>query len=148
MSLNIRLLEQSFDLVKSHGMDFVSSFYDNLFADYPEVRPLFTRAEPNEQKKKLLGSLALVVANLRNPTVLADALRGLGARHVSYGVSPAHYPIVGSTLLKTFAQFLGEDWTPEVRQAWIDAYTAIVQLMLEGTEKPAEVAQPRGPAVS
>jgi hemoglobin-like flavoprotein len=27
---------------------------------------------------------------------------------------------------------LNDDWTPEVKQAWIDAYDAITTLMLEG----------------
>jgi hypothetical protein len=34
-----------------------------------------------EQKKKLLGALALVIQNLRKPDVLAVALKGLGQRH-------------------------------------------------------------------
>jgi len=30
---------------------------------------------------------------------------------------------------------LGDDWTPEVSQAWADGYKAIVQLMLAGHEE-------------
>ncbi|MEY2858412.1 MAG: hypothetical protein RLZZ74_2725, partial [Cyanobacteriota bacterium] len=29
-------------------------------------------------------------------------------------------------------------WTPETEQAWTEAYTAITQLMLSGTEYPEE----------
>jgi hemoglobin-like flavoprotein len=39
-----------------------------------------------------------------------------------------HYPIVGAELLKTFEAYLGEDWTPEVKQAWTDAYGAIANI--------------------
>ena len=87
-----------------------------------------------EQKKKLLGALALVIQNLRKPDVLAAALKGLGQRHEAYGVRPEHYPIVGAVLLKTFAVFLGERWTPELRDAWAEAYQAVCTLMLAGTE--------------
>ncbi|WP_421656688.1 globin domain-containing protein [Leptothermofonsia sp. ETS-13] len=45
---------------------------------------------------------------------------------------PEHYPLVGITLIKTFEFYLGKDWTPEVQQAWADAYDAIAALMLEG----------------
>ena len=83
------------------------------------------------------------------PDVLSDALKGLGARHVKYGALPEHYPLVGNALLTTFEQYLGEDWTPEVTQAWVDAYGAITKLMLEGADYAAEeVALESAPANS
>jgi hemoglobin-like flavoprotein len=39
---------------------------------------------------------------------------------------------VGAALLDTFALHLGEAWTPEVKEAWVEAYGAISSLMLEG----------------
>ncbi|MGK7894105.1 MAG: globin domain-containing protein, partial [Xenococcus sp. (in: cyanobacteria)] len=65
---------------------------------------------------------------------LDSALRGLGARHVKYGALPEHYPLVGSALLTTFKQYLGNMWTPEVKQAWVDAYGAISDIMLDGAD--------------
>lgn len=41
MSLNVEILEQSFDKVKPRANEFAASFYENLFQDYPEVKPLF-----------------------------------------------------------------------------------------------------------
>jgi hemoglobin-like flavoprotein len=138
MSLNVDLLEQSFNSVRSNGTEFASQFYASLFADYPEVQPLFSHTNPVEQGKKLFASLVLVVDNLRNPDVLSDAVKGLGTRHVKYGVLPLHYPMVGSTLLKTFAAAMGTDWTPAVQKAWTDAYGAVTELMLEGADYPPE----------
>ena len=45
---------------------------------------------------------------------------------------PEHYPAVGEALLSTFEQYLQQDWTVETRQAWIDAFAAISDLMLNG----------------
>jgi hemoglobin-like flavoprotein len=87
-----------------------------------------------EQKKKLLGALILVIQNLKKPDVLTSALRGLGQRHGTYGVQPEHYPIVGAILLETFADLLGEQWTPAYHQAWAEAYGVITTIMLEGTQ--------------
>jgi nitric oxide dioxygenase len=82
----------------------------------------------------------LVVNNLRNPEALENALKGLGTRHVKYGALPQHYPLVGASLLKTFAMSLEPtDWTPEVQQAWADAYGAVTQLMLDGADYPPEI---------
>ncbi|MEM8673822.1 MAG: globin family protein [Cyanobacteria bacterium P01_G01_bin.67] len=139
--LQVELLEQSFEEIKPQADGFVSSFYENLFTANPEAKPLFDTTNMEEQKKKLLSSLVLVVENLRKPEVLDNALRGLGARHVKYGALPEHYPLVGSALLTTFEQYLGERWTPNTKQAWVDAYGAISEIMLDGADySEAEIA--------
>ena len=134
MSLQVEVLENSFDAIKPQANEFVNSFYENLFTANPEAKPLFDTTDMQAQKKKLLGSLVLVVENLRKPDVLDSALRGLGARHVKYGALPEHYPLVGSALLTTFGQYLGEKWTPEVKQAWTGAYGTISEIMLDGAD--------------
>ena len=138
MSLQVETLEQSFEKIKPYADEFVSSFYENLFSANPEAKPLFGSTDMAAQKKKLLGSLVLVVENLRKPDALSEALKGLGARHVKYGALPEHYPLVGNALLTTFEQYLGPTWTEEVKQAWVEAYGAITQLMLEGADYSSE----------
>lgn len=143
MALNIDLLQSSFQLVQDSHQDFPKAFYANLLGDYPEVRPLFANTRMNEQGDHLFESLRFVVANLHNPELLEKTLRGLGTRHVKYGVLPQHYPLVGNSLLKTLASLTGEAWTPEVKQAWEDAYTAIATVMLDGADYPDETLQLR-----
>ena len=99
MTLNTDLLKTSFDLLAKQKTEFSDLFYQNLFADYPQVKPLFAHTDMNEQAKKLFASLILVVENLSKPDTLTSALRGLGTRHVKYGVFPEHYPMVGGTRL-------------------------------------------------
>ncbi|MBD2692013.1 pentapeptide repeat-containing protein [Anabaena catenula] len=132
MTLNIEILEQSFEKVKPRANEFAASFYDNLFQAHPEVKPLFANTDMVNQQKKLLNSLVLVVENLRNPEALGPVLNALGGRHVGYGAIPNYYEPVGEALLLTFEQYLSEDWTFEVKKAWLDAFTAITALMLKG----------------
>lgn len=139
MALDVQLLQQSFNQIKPRAADFATSFYDTLFTDYPAARPLFADTDMAKQQEKLIKSLVLVVENLRRPDVLSDTLKGLGTRHVQYGALPEHYPMVGQALLKTFAAYLGPDWTLETQQAWTGAYGVITELMLEGADYPPEV---------
>src|SRR6516164_2840084 len=125
MTLQIELLGTSFQATTPCGEEFVTAFYERLFTRFPETRAFFASTDMKEQRKKLLGALALVIQNLRKPEVLVSALGGLGQRHVAYGVRPEHYPIVGAVLLDTFADVLGDDWTPEYHDAWAQAYEAI-----------------------
>jgi hemoglobin-like flavoprotein/uncharacterized protein YjbI with pentapeptide repeats len=141
MSLNVELLEHSFQQIKPQANEFVASFYENLFIAHPEVKPLFANIDMATQQKKLLNALVLVVENLRNPETLGIVLNTLGARHVGYGAIPKYYPAVGEALLNSFEQYLQEDWTPELKQAWVDAFRAITVQMLKGANENYEDVQ-------
>ncbi|WP_019507993.1 globin domain-containing protein [Pleurocapsa sp. PCC 7319] len=132
MSLKIELIEQSLELIKPKSRDFVHSFYQNLFIAYPETKRLFAKTDMKNQEKKLLNSLVLLVESLRQPIILKQILADLGARHKQYGTLPQYYPLVGEILLKTFADYLQQDWTDEVKQAWIETYNTVTNMMLEG----------------
>lgn len=135
MGLNVELLESSFKLVAPKGEALVSRFYERLFKKYPAVKPLFKKTSIKEQKKKLLASLVLVIQNLRHPDKLTPVLQDMGARHVGYGAKPAHYDAVGENLLAVLGECAGPAWTPQVKQAWTDAYGAIKTIMLAGAER-------------
>ena len=136
MSLNIELLEQSFNAVAPKGDQLVETFYRNLFTDYPQVKSLFEQADMADQRKKLLASLKLVVDNLRKPEVLVQALEQMGERHVAYGAEEEHYPAVGATLLKSLAEVAGDLWNDELNDAWAEAYGEISKIMIAGALAP------------
>ncbi|MEG4200560.1 pentapeptide repeat-containing protein [Microcoleus sp. Pol12A5] len=132
MSLNVELLEQSFEKIKPRADEFAASFYEKLFTTHPELKPLFAKTDMAKQQKKLISALVLVVENLRSPEALGPVLNALGGRHIGYGVIPKYYGPVGDALLSAFEQSLQQDWTTEVKLAWTDAYRAITALMLKG----------------
>jgi nitric oxide dioxygenase len=134
MPLNVQVLEESFAYIKPKATQFASRFYFNLFDENPELEPLFANTNMQEQEKKLVQTLVLVVYNLRNLAYLKTLLKDLGERHIRYGTVEAHYPMVGAALLKTFEFYLEKKWTKEVKQAWTDAYGEIVNIMLSGSE--------------
>lgn len=142
MSLNIELLQSSFAQIRKQEAEFTTHFYTNLFADYPEVKPLFANTQMQKQAKQLFKSLVFVVDNLHRSDVLATTLQGLGTRHLQYGVLSEHYPMVGNTLLKSLSICLEREWTPHLEKIWSEAYTAITQLMLSSTERSTELLQP------
>jgi hemoglobin-like flavoprotein len=139
MTLNVELLESSFALVADQGAEFTAKFYDLLLNDNPELRPLFANTHMEKQGVQLFQSLVFTVNHLRDLDTLVKALKGLGTRHVKYGVLPQHYPLVGGALLKTFGDKLGDNWNAETQQAWTDAYGVVTQVMLEGADYPPEI---------
>jgi nitric oxide dioxygenase len=119
------LVEMSFRTIFNEGDAFVDRFYTRLFEIYPEVKLLFEKSNMMLMRKKLLQSLILIVGNLSDPST-AGYLMNLGKSHLAqYGVLPKHFPMLGQALLETLGEFLGEGWTPDVEQAWQDAYVQI-----------------------
>ncbi len=141
LPFDVELVENSFARIRPQLSEFSMSFYANLFIIYPETKPLFAKTDMEIQRQKLAESLILVVLNLRKPNLLIQALRNLGERHTKYGTLPKHYPLVGNALLTTLEQYLREDWTPELKQAWTDAYNLISEIMLEGANSCSNVIQ-------
>ena len=96
-------------------------FYERLFADNPDFRPLF-KNDMRIQGAKLMTMLAIVVYNLPEPDQASTAIRELAVRHVEYGVKLADYSSVGEALLWTLEQALGKDFTRAAREAWSVCY--------------------------
>ena len=135
-SITVRHLRDSAALmpVVDHGP--VEKFYRRLFELAPEVRPMFTR-EIGLQAKKLSEMLSWVVAHLEQPDELVTELRQLGARHGGYGVEINQYAPVGSALIWMFRQTLGDRFTPEMEEAWLEAYAFISFEMERGFREVA-----------
>jgi hemoglobin-like flavoprotein len=138
MHLDLPALETSFDLVAPRGDELMDVFYARLFAAAPAVRPLFAGTDLRRQKGMLLGALVLLRKSLRDLDRIVPALREMGARHVSYGARPEHYPVVGEVLIASMAEIAGDDWRPEYEAAWATAYGIVAATMIDGAES-AEV---------
>jgi nitric oxide dioxygenase len=105
-------------------------FYDRLFELAPQVRAMFP-ADMTEQRRKLMATLAVVVNGLSNLESILPAASALAVRHVAYGAKAEHYPVVGSALLWTLEQGMGDAWTKEVADAWTAAYGRLSGYMIE-----------------
>ncbi|CAN5492220.1 globin family protein [soil metagenome] len=131
----IELVRESFALVQPIAPQAAALFYDNLFEADPQLRALF-RGNMAHQGERLMSMIGSALGLLDRPAALLPVLRSLGARHVPYGVRDAHYATVGAALIKTLGQGLGDAFTSEVREAWIDLYGVISATMIEGTREP------------
>jgi hemoglobin-like flavoprotein len=132
----IQLVQDSFEQVKPIAGVAADLFYDRLFELDANLRPLF-KSDLSEQKHSLMTTLSFAVAGLNRPEAILPAVRQLGARHTGYGVQAHHYQTVGAALLWTLAQGLGEQFTPDVEEAWTAVYTLLAQTMQEGRLEPA-----------
>jgi hemoglobin-like flavoprotein len=126
-------IRDSFNALAPQGDTLMTVFYDKLFHENAGVRSLFPD-DMNGQKKALLGAVALVVKHADDFDAIEDALHQMGARHVAYGTTAAHYPIVRDTLLASLREVAGDLWNDQLEQDWAGALNAVAGAMIAGAE--------------
>jgi len=125
------LVKATVPFLKENGVALTDHFYKRMFAHHPDLKNLFNMG--NQQNSKQQTALAMAVLayaeHIENPGVLMSVLDGIGQKHVSLGIRPEHYGIVGEHLLAAIAEVVGEGATPELLAAWEVAYFQLADLM-------------------
>jgi hemoglobin-like flavoprotein len=122
------LIRDSFAKIAPSAEAVAAMFYGRLFELDPTLRPLF-KGDMAAQGRKLMTMIATAVANLHQLNTVIPAVQHLGEQHLRYGVKDADYDTVGSALLWTLGQGLGDDFTPAMRQAWTECYVTLAGVM-------------------
>ena len=127
----IQIIKTSWKLFRSINPAVVGDvFYTKLFFEYPQVKSLF-KISKEEQSKKLIDMLNIIVGRLDKLEELSDDIAALAIRHAHYGVKPQHYKAVGAALLWTLQQGLGTDWTTDAASAWEACYNTLAGAMIK-----------------
>lgn len=134
MNFNEDLIRSSFAKVGPIADEFTIQFYRSLFSANPGVREMFPE-DLAGQRKKLAQALAVMVGRLSDPDTLGPMLQNMGERHVAYGAKSEHYPAVGAALIQAFEITLKEEFTPDVRDAWLGLYGWVSEQMITGANR-------------
>lgn len=130
-------------------------FYRRLFELEPAYRQLFPD-DMTAQKRKLVRMLAFIVKSVDwveeqwrddiDPSEdLMLVVLALGRRHSHlYKIPPDSYDQVGSALLWTLEQGVGDALTPPVRDAWARLYGLLAQTMQMGSATAVDEANLTG----
>lgn len=131
----ILLVQRSWNQVLPLKEKVAELFYRRLFDLDPPLRRLFT-GDLEDQGAKLMQMITIAVSSLNRLEVLLPAVRELGRRHGTYGVRDEHYDTVATALLWTLEQGLGDEFTAEVKAAWIKTYGVLSRVMRTSHDAP------------
>ncbi|MBV1777250.1 NO-inducible flavohemoprotein [Burkholderiaceae bacterium DAT-1] len=114
----------SVPVLREHGLAITRCFYQRMFAAHPELNNLFNLGNQanGSQQQSLAAAVFAYAANIDNAAALAPVMERIVHKHVSVGITPAHYPIVGRHLIAAIAEVLGDAATPPLLAAWDEAY--------------------------
>ena len=101
-------------------------FYPRMFAEHPELLRVFNSGNQatGEQSRALAASVVAYAVQLVDPAApsFSHVLRRIAYKHVSLGIRPEQYTVVGHHLLAAVGEVLGDAVTPEVADAWAEVY--------------------------
>jgi nitric oxide dioxygenase len=113
-------------VVVAHADEITAHFYSRMFAAHPELLRVFNQGNQatGEQSKALAGSVVAYAVQLIDPEAPSfdHVMRRIAYKHVSLGIRPEQYTIVGEHLLASVGEVLGDAVTPEIAAAWSEVY--------------------------
>ncbi|CAH0355632.1 NO-inducible flavohemoprotein [Aquabacterium sp. CECT 9606] len=133
----IALIKATVPVLQQHGEAITTHFYQLMLREHPELKAFFNEAHQAQgtQARALAGAVLAYAANIDRLEALAGALPRIIQKHVSLGVEPQHYPIVGQCLLRAIKEVLGDAATDDIIAAWGEAYTALADLLIDAEEQ-------------
>ncbi|CAA6801831.1 MAG: Flavohemoprotein (Hemoglobin-like protein) (Flavohemoglobin) (Nitric oxide dioxygenase) (EC [uncultured Sulfurovum sp.] len=128
------IIKSTAPVLKNHGEAITTAMYKILFAKHPEAQILFKDAS-KDQHKKLAAMVYAYAANIDNLGSLQKGIDKVAKIHVEVKVLPEHYPWVGEALLGAIKEVLGDAATPEVMDAWEEAYGFLAKVFIAREEE-------------
>src|SRR6185295_1811368 len=123
---SLGVVEATAPVVAAHADEITAHFYPRMFAAHPELLRVFNQGNQatGEQSKALAGSVVAYAVQLIDPKAPSfdHVMRRIAYKHVSLGIRPEQYTIVGEHLLASVAEVLGGAVTTEIAAAWSEVY--------------------------
>jgi nitric oxide dioxygenase len=122
----LSVVQATAPVVAAHADQITAHFYPRMFNAHPELLRVFNQGNQatGEQSKALAGSVVAYAVQLIDPEAPSfdHVMRRIAHKHVSLGIRPEQYTIVGEHLLASVGEVLGDAVTPEIAAAWSEVY--------------------------
>lgn len=141
-------------VVADHAEQITTRFYARMFEEHPELLRVFNQGNQatGEQSRALAASVVAYAVQLIDPDAppFDRVMHRIAYKHISLGIRPEQYTIVGHHLLAAVGEVLGDAVTPEIAAAWDEVYwlfaTQLVaqeaRLYQQGGVDPARPVRP------
>ncbi|BBN83539.1 flavohemoprotein [Pseudoalteromonas sp. A25] len=132
----ISLVKSTIPLLSGAGTAVTEHFYARLFSHNPELKHIFnmTNQQTGKQHFALFNAIAAYATHIDNPSVLQDAISRINHKHMSLNIQAQHYDIVGHHLIETLKELAPQEFTPDIEQAWREAYALLADMFITQEE--------------
>ncbi len=133
----IDIVKATAPVVKEKGKEITDRMYEIAFGERPEYKRFFENtwmkdpAEGKKQSAKLAASVYAYATHIDKLDELQSAVEHIAHKHVNTRVIAEQYPVIGQCLLQAMKDVLGEVATPEIMEAWTEAYQALADIFIQ-----------------
>lgn len=131
------IVKSTVPLLEAANTALTEHFYQRMFRDNPELKDVFNLSNQasGRQPAALFNAVLAYAKNIDNPAVLASAVERIAQKHTGFAITPSQYDIVGHHLLESIKELAPDAATPEVIDAWAQAYGALAGLFIGREEQ-------------
>lgn len=130
MSEDAQIIMATLQLVVERVDDPTPQVFRRLFTDHPELEPLFVRDDAGLVRGQMFQvTIESLLDFVSDRTYGANLIQIERVNHQGLGVEPEVFDTFYLTVLATFKDILGDDWTVEMERAW----TKVVSELVHGT---------------
>lgn len=109
----------SLELVAERCSDITPLVYERLFAEHPQMKPLFWRDTTGAIKGEMLAKVFEIILDFVGENLFAsNMIQCEVITHAGYDVPPDVFAVFFGIVAQTIRAQLGQDWTPEMDAAW------------------------------
>ncbi|MEH6713806.1 MAG: NO-inducible flavohemoprotein [Paraglaciecola polaris] len=128
----IATVKSTIPLLESAGVAITDHFYQRMFRLNPELKNIFNMANQTNGRQQfaLFSAIAAYAKNIDNLGALNEVVERVAHKHTSFFIQPEHYDIVGHHLIETLRELAPDAFTPDVEQAWTEAYGALANIFI------------------
>lgn len=132
----IEIVKSTAPVLEQHGEAITKVFYRLLFENHPELKDVFnmTHQRKGTQQKVLANAIFQYACYIDKLEMMGDAVESIAQKHTSLSIQEEHYPIVGANLLAAIKEVLGDAATPEIIDAWAEAYSDLAAIFVKKEE--------------
>ncbi|MDG1731949.1 MAG: NO-inducible flavohemoprotein [Thalassotalea sp.] len=129
---HIDIVKSTIPLLENAGSALTDHFYQRMFSHNPELQDIFNMSNQHtgRQQVALFEAIAAYAKNIDNLGALTTAVERIAHKHTSFNIQAKHYEIVGMHLIETLRELATEAFTPDVEDAWTQAYLFLAQIFI------------------
>ncbi|WP_413039180.1 globin domain-containing protein [Roseofilum sp. Belize BBD 4] len=133
----IDIVKATTPVVKEYGTQITQRMYEIAFEERPDIRRFFENTwmkdieAGRKQARKLAASVYAYAQHIDQLDELSKAVERIAHVHVNSKILPETYPVIGECLIAAMKDVLGEAATPEILEAWTEAYGALADIFIQ-----------------
>ncbi|HYF03028.1 MAG TPA: globin domain-containing protein [Patescibacteria group bacterium] len=121
------LVQSSFKQVEAFSTIIATLFYNRLYDIAPHLRERLS-CEARHQGALFVEFISSIIDNFEDREKIESLARDLRLKHHTFASCLKGIPAIENAFFWTLEEVIAEDFTPEVRSAWVMFYQELKQL--------------------